>query len=69
MKERLIGKNEKSGASVAGCPCDRCPAPAVWRGDDGVVVCASFKKCGRYIRWFSESWRAVTAPFKGGRKK
>ncbi|MBR3639166.1 MAG: hypothetical protein IKN50_01010 [Clostridia bacterium] len=71
MNKRLFIKNEKKAASTVteGCPCEKCDAKWVWRRADGEVVCPSFKKCGRYFRWFSEKWRAVTAPFKGGRKK
>ena len=69
MRKDLFQKKEKraSGLVKAGCPCGVCAASSAWRGEDGDVVCPSFRKCGRYLRWFSETWRAVTAPFGKGK--
>ena len=71
MKTSRSIKNEKKAAAIAaaGCPCGGCTAPYAWRGEDGETVCQSYRKCKRYLRWFSDTWRTVTAPFKGGRKK
>ena len=49
--------------AMAGCPCERCSLPSVWRDADGTSICPSYRKCGRYQRWFSEKWRAVKARF------
>ena len=71
MKKSQIIKNEKADAGrvMAGCPCSGCAAAYAWRGEGGEIVCQSYRKCRRYLRWFSDTWRAVTAPFKGGRKR
>ena len=71
MKNERIKSNGAllSARVAAGCPCDGCGAPSVWRGDDGIVVCPSFRKCVRYVRWFGKAWREVKAPFiEGGSK-
>ena len=69
-RSQIIKNGKKETVPVtAGCPCERCDAKWVWRGEDGEIVCPSFKKCSRYFRWFSDTWRAVTAPLRGGRKR
>ncbi|MBR7033765.1 MAG: hypothetical protein IKI03_09065 [Clostridia bacterium] len=57
---------EREGArfAAAGCPCGTCSVTSVWRGEDGDVVCPSYKKCSRYASWFSGKWREVTGLFR-----
>lgn len=39
-------------------PCTKCKRAN--------KTCCSWKKCNKYISWFSEKWREVTEPLKKG---